>query len=161
MFRVVDLKALQNFERRAWFSSEDPVEQIEVLRFLMRQGMHLKGPLHTIETRRWREFKRDVLNHYKRKSEDLTPFAQSELEGIVSEIVLVNILSPSVLLRASDSLDEKLQFIIAQVDKTISDLDQLETEQLQPDAHREVADLSDEGLWELIVRLYETEGKKD
>lgn len=159
--RVIDLEGLRTFERRAWFASEDLQEQKAVFTFLVRQGMHQKGPLHPLEIRRWQEFRRDILNFFKKQPDRLSHYARSELEGVVSETLLRNILSPSLMVGSLWSLDQKLSLVLDQVTHTLDSLDQIPTEELDSSISSEAPDLTDDGFWDLIVRLNENEGKTD
>lgn len=161
LFKMLDFQALKTFERRAWFASENSSEQAEVFKFLIRQGIHQRGPLHPIEIRRWQEFRRDILNHYKRHGESLSSSARAELDSIVSELILRNILAPSLELAPGSSLDQKLNIVLEQVQLQVRSLDRSPEESLPAPFTVEPSDLEDEGLWELIVRLYEAEGKRD
>jgi hypothetical protein len=159
--RIVDLEGLRTFQLRSWFASEDPKEQQSVFTFLVRQGMHQKGPLHPLEIRRWKEFRRDLLNSFKKRPDRLSHEAKSELEGLVSEILLKNILSPSLMVGPLSSLDQKLGLVLDQVSHALESLDQLPTESIDALPSFEAPDLTDDGFWDLIVRLNENEGKSD
>jgi hypothetical protein len=159
--RMVDLEGLRTFQRRSWFASEDPKEQQSVFAFLVRQGIHQKGPLHPLEIRRWKEFRRDILNFFKRRSDRLSHDAKAEIEGLVSEVLLKNILSPSPVTGPRSSLDQKLGLVLDQVSQALEAFDQPATESIDALQNFEAPDLTDDGFWDLIVRLNENEGKSD
>ncbi len=158
---MVDLEGLRTFQRRSWFASEDPKEQQSVFAFLVRQGIHQKGPLHPLEIRRWKEFRRDILNFFKRRSDRLSHDAKAEIEGLVSEVLLKNILSPSPVTGPRSSLDQKLGLVLDQVSQALEAFDQPATESIDALQNFEAPDLTDDGFWDLIVRLNENEGKSD
>jgi hypothetical protein len=159
--RLVDLEGLRTFQRRSWFASEDPKEQQSVFAFLVLAGIHQKGPLHPLEIRRWKEFRRDILNFFKKRSGRLSHEAKAEIEGLVSEILLKNILSPSLMVGPVSSLDQKLGLVLDQVSHALESFDQPPTESIEALPSFEAPDLTDDGFWDLIVRLNENEGKSD
>lgn len=117
--KIVNLATDQDrdghFQRRAWFASEDPLEQAQVLDYLMKYGKLKSGPLHDFETRRWQEFNRDIFRILRGIESDWSHIDRTELEEIVSDVVTDSILESWMDVKAATTLDAKISWVLARV----------------------------------------------